>query len=171
MFEIVAEDQTTLVEVRVLPSDIDDVYPNQKARVVLSARNRHLVDPVDAVVSFTGADALTDQSTGRQCYTVRLVLNPQEQQSVPTIVLGMPVEAFLLKHDRTFADYIVEPFIQSYQRPIRPLDRNFFASRSRRYPRLESAQVTRRRRPQQAGPPIARASVGTMTVAATSWRG
>lgn len=119
LVEIVAEDQKATVEVRIHPADIDDVFPGQHARVVLSAFNRHLYDPVSGAVNFVSADARLDEASGQTYYTVRLVLDPEQQKALPPVVPGMPAEAYLLKHDRTFVDYLAEPFIQSFQRAFR----------------------------------------------------
>ncbi len=119
LIEIVGEDKQAVIEVRVLPSDIDDVYPSQHARVVLSAFNRHAVDPVEGQVTFVAADARLDEATRQPFYTVRLALDKDMQAKLPAVIPGMPAEAYLLKHDRTFVDYLAEPFIQSFYRAFR----------------------------------------------------
>lgn len=119
MFELVAEEQPLLIEARVHPADIDDVYPEQQARVVMSAFNRRLYDPVAAKVTFVASDARQDRADQEPYYTVRLVVDPTARQDLPKILPGMPSEVYLTTHERTFADYIAEPFIQSFQRSFR----------------------------------------------------
>lgn len=119
LFEIVANDQPLLIEAKVSPGDIDDVYPGQKAQTVLSAFNRRLYDPVDAKVTFVGADARQEQADQPAYYTIRLSVDEAERARLPEIVPGMPSEVYLVTHERTFADYIAEPFIQSFQRAFR----------------------------------------------------
>lgn len=119
MFEIVADNQPLLIEARVAPSDIDDVYPRQTAHIVLSAFNRRVVDPVPAMVEFVGADARKDEAKDEAYYTIRLSVSKAERAKLPQILPGMPAETYLVTHERTFADYIAEPFIQSFQRAFR----------------------------------------------------
>ncbi|MFB2552434.1 HlyD family type I secretion periplasmic adaptor subunit [Ensifer soli] len=119
MVEIVARRQPLVIEARVQPSDIDDVYPGQPARVVLSAFNRHLYDAVTATVVFVGADARQDQPDQEPYYTVRLSVPEPERAKLPAILPGMPSEAYLSTHERSFAAYIAEPFIQSFERAFR----------------------------------------------------
>lgn len=119
MIELVAEEQPLLIEARVHPADIDDIYPEQQARVVMSAFNRRLYDPVSAKVTFVASDARQDRADQEPYYTVRLVVDPADRQALPKILPGMPSEVYLTTHERTFADYIAEPFIQSFQRSFR----------------------------------------------------
>ena len=119
LVEIVAEDQQAVIEVRVQPPDIDDVYPTQHARIVMTAFNRHLIDPVTGRVTFVAADARLDEATRQPYFTVRLTIDKEAQAGLPAIVPGMPAEAYLLKQDRTFVGYMAEPFIQSFYRAFR----------------------------------------------------
>lgn len=119
LFEIVANDQPLLIEAKVSPGDIDDVYPGQMAQTVLSAFNRRLYDPVDAKVTFVAADARQESADQPAYYTIRLSVDEAERARLPEIVPGMPSEVYLVTHERTFADYIAEPFIQSFQRAFR----------------------------------------------------
>nr|WP_321443439.1 HlyD family type I secretion periplasmic adaptor subunit [uncultured Cohaesibacter sp.] len=119
MVEIVSDDQPLLIEAKIQPADVDQVYPKQKARAVLSAFNRRLYDPVSAEVTFVGADARQDRADEPPYYTVRLRVDETAGAQLPSIVPGMPSEVYLTTYDRTFADYIAEPFVQSFQRAFR----------------------------------------------------
>lgn len=119
IFEIVADDQPLLIEAKVNPADINSVYRGQAAHAVISAFNRRLYDPVQAEVTFVGADARQDQPDQPFHYTIRLVVDDAELARLPEVMPGMPSEVYLLTHDRTFADYIAEPFIESFQRSFR----------------------------------------------------
>lgn len=119
MLEIIAGNQPLLIEAKIEPSDIDAVYPGQDANAVLSAFNRRTYDPVAAKVTFVGADARRDRPDQPLYYTIRLSVDDDERSKLPHIVPGMPSEVYLVTKERTFADYIAEPFIQSFQRSFR----------------------------------------------------
>lgn len=119
LFEIVSDDQPMLIEARVRPADIDEVYPGQEARVALSAFNRRAYDPVPARVEFVSADSRQDRVDQPPYYTIRLSVDADAAAALPPILPGMPSEVFLLTHERTFADYLAEPFIESFDRSFR----------------------------------------------------
>lgn len=119
LLEIVPEGRPLLIEAHIQPTDVDNVFPQQKAKVVLSAFNRHLFDPADAHVEFVAADATKDEATGQSYFVVRLAVDATNDKPLPPIVPGMPAEAYLVTGDRTFAEYIAEPFVQSFQRAFR----------------------------------------------------
>lgn len=119
LFEIVAVDQPLLIEAKLDPSDVDDVYLRQKARVVISAFNRHLYDQISAQVTFVGADVRQDRADLPPYYTIRLAVDDGERAKIPEIVPGMPSEVFLATHQRTFFEYLAEPFVQSFRRAFR----------------------------------------------------
>ena len=63
-------------------------------------------------------DRLIDQATQQPYFRARLQITDQLPDGVTVSQLypGMPVEAFISTGERTFAEYLARPIIDSFQR-------------------------------------------------------
>jgi multidrug efflux pump subunit AcrA (membrane-fusion protein) len=116
--EILPTSSQMIVEARLSPRDIDSVHVGQNARLRLSALNARLTPEVAATVINVSADRLIDESTHEPYYRARLHITETLPANVTVEQLypGMPVEAFISTGDRTFAEYLVRPVLDSFQR-------------------------------------------------------
>lgn len=119
LVEIVPDDVPLLVEAKLEPTDIDDVYIGQTSEIVFSAFNRDLVDPVAAKVVFVSSDSHTDERTGMTYYTARLAVDRASSTAMPAIVPGMPVESYFRTNEHTLVQYLVSPITDSLSRAFR----------------------------------------------------
>ncbi|SON55494.1 Type I secretion system membrane fusion protein PrsE [Hartmannibacter diazotrophicus] len=119
LVEIVPEDEPAVAELRVDPRDIDNVRLGQDAELVFSAYSSRAVPPVAGSVIFVSPDRVVQQQDGLSYYTVRVRIADDADQTVPEILPGMPVEAYLKTQARTFADILLEPFTESLRRSFR----------------------------------------------------
>lgn len=122
--EILPDDAPLIIETVVPRGDIDSVKVDQNATVRLVALNQRTTPILDGRVEYVSADAVaqTDtQSTAREVYVVRVSLSKDELARVPGFVPkpGMPVEIMIKTEERTFAQYIAKPIVDSMARAFR----------------------------------------------------
>lgn len=109
------------IEARINPRDIDVVTVGQDATLHFSALNARVTPKVPAKVTYVSADRILDQNTQTAYYIARLKIDLDGQSAVKAedVYPGMPVEAFIRTQDRTFAEYLVKPLIDSLDRAFR----------------------------------------------------
>lgn len=121
--EIVPSDAPLIIEALVARADIDSVQVRQPAVVRLTALNQRTTPVLNGVVDYVSADAVADSADrmNREVYVVRVVLSPEELMRVsgfaPTP--GMPAEVMVQTAERTFAQYIAKPIVDSMSRAFR----------------------------------------------------
>lgn len=103
-----------LVSARLNIADIDNVRPGQNAMLRLSALNLRRTPEVSGEVIFVSPDRVVDEVTQEPFYEARLRITelPAEVDK-EQIYPGMPVEALISTQERTFADYLVRPILDS----------------------------------------------------------
>ncbi|MGY4471981.1 HlyD family type I secretion membrane fusion protein [Bradyrhizobium sp. LB9.1b] len=122
-----------LIEAHVNPKDISHVSVGQEALVRLSALNQRVTPMVGASVIYVSADALSEQMQGktetrpdgdtrREFYVVRVRLDQDDilrrmPEFIPTP--GMPADVYIKTGERTFFEYIMKPFLDSFSRAFR----------------------------------------------------
>lgn len=104
-----------------LPRDIDSVRLGQEARLRFSALNTRTTPEVGGTVTYVSADRQVDTKSGQPYYVARLKIAetlPPEIR-LDQIYPGMPVEAFISTGERTFAEYLTKPLLDSFSRAFR----------------------------------------------------
>src|SRR5262249_22798082 len=93
---IVPAADALIVEVKVLPSDIDKVEPEQHAMLRFTSFNQRTTPELAGTVTRIAADTTKDDKLGAY-YLVRVALDPGEIDRLKgrRLVPGMPVEAFI----------------------------------------------------------------------------
>lgn len=113
LVEIVASQDSLLVEAMVRPQDIGSVRMNQPARVNITAYDPSIYGALDGRVVSISPDALVDERTGESFYTVRVrttrnaLDNPRGRPL--QIGPGMVAEVNLLGDKRTVLNYLLSP--------------------------------------------------------------
>ncbi len=103
-----------LVAARLNLADIDAVRPGQSALLRFSALNLRRTPEVPGEVIFVSPDRLIDQVTQEPYYEARLrIVELPAEVLVDQIYPGMPVDALISTQERTFADYVVRPILDS----------------------------------------------------------
>jgi HlyD family secretion protein len=110
-----------VVEARVEPQNIDQVYPGQPARLRFSAFNQRTTPEVDSTVVRVAPDALTDEATGVSYYPIELAITPDLLSELGdlTLVAGMPVDAFVQTGERSPMSYLIRPLTDFFARSMR----------------------------------------------------
>jgi HlyD family type I secretion membrane fusion protein len=118
VIEIVPTSNKPIVEARLSLHEIDAVHIGQPARLRLVALNSRLTPEVAGIVTYVSADKQADQATQEVYYRARLQITDQLPLEVDASQFypGMPVEAYIDGGERTFAEYLVRPILDSFSR-------------------------------------------------------
>jgi HlyD family secretion protein len=122
--EILPNDAPLIIETLVPRSDIDTVKIGQNSTVRLIGLNQRTTPILNGTVEYVSADAVAQASeelTAREVYVVRVSMTADELARVPRFVPkpGMPVEIMIKTEERTFAQYIAKPIVDSMSRAFR----------------------------------------------------
>ena len=121
LMTILPTDSELIVEARLSPVDVDVVRKGQEASLRFSALNQRTTPEVPATVTYVSKDAFLDPQTRESYYTMRLSIADELPPEVKPeqIFPGMPVETYIKTGDRTFAEYLVKPIVDSFSRAFR----------------------------------------------------
>jgi HlyD family secretion protein len=118
---IVPQNTAMQVEAVIEPQDVESVWVGQDAWLRFPAQHANGAPPVEARVVYLSPDRVEDQKTGHAYYLARL-----EILSVTTDLLdpaaigpGQAAEVYIATGERTFADYLLEPFMRTFRRSVR----------------------------------------------------
>ncbi|MBD0413132.1 HlyD family type I secretion periplasmic adaptor subunit [Oryzicola mucosus] len=121
LMEILPTGNALIIEARVSPRDIDAIEVGQHANLQFSALNARTTPIVNGNVTYVSADRQIEQQTGNPYYTARLAISEDlpPDLALEQIYPGMPVETFIATGDRTFAEYLIKPIMDSFSRAFR----------------------------------------------------
>ena len=121
IMQIIPEDDRLVIEAKVLPNDIDQVYIGQPAVIMMSAFNARTTAELNGTVLDASADSLVDQTTGIAYFNVRLQVSEEEMKKLNglTLIPGMPAEAFLQTESRSALSYLLKPATDYTRRAFR----------------------------------------------------
>ncbi len=121
IMEIVPLDDTLLVEVRVRPSDVAFLHPNQKAMVKFSAYDFGIYGGLEGILEQISADTIEDKK-GEVFYLAKLRTKKNgiiyRDENLP-IIPGMTATADILTGRKTILDYILKPILKAQQNALR----------------------------------------------------
>jgi adhesin transport system membrane fusion protein len=113
LVEIVASEDSLLVEAMVRPQDIGSVRMNQEARVNITAYDPSVYGALEGRVVSISPDALLNERTGESFYTVRVRTNSNalrgRRGEALQIGPGMQAEVNLLGDKRSVLNYLLSP--------------------------------------------------------------
>ncbi|WP_052389388.1 HlyD family type I secretion periplasmic adaptor subunit [Belnapia moabensis] len=121
VLDLVPVEDRLVAEMRILPTDIDQVAVGQRARLRLTALRQANPPMLPGQVITVSPDMQAD-AVGRAYYLVRVALDPGALDLVPqrSLVAGMSAEAFLVGESRTPLGYFWEPVRGSARRTVPP---------------------------------------------------
>lgn len=123
ILEILPSDQPLIIETLIPRNEIDSVRTGQNATVRLTALNQRTTPVLYGEVFYLSADAIADSANGnlREVYIARVSLEPDQIARVPgfTPTPGMPAEIMIQTEERTFAQYLAKPIVDSMSRAFR----------------------------------------------------
>jgi HlyD family type I secretion membrane fusion protein len=121
LMEIVPEDDSLVIGVRVMPQDIDKVFPQSPAVVRLSAFNQRTTPTLTGMVQQVSADLVPDPANGRGYYHAVIAIPTAEVKKLKGLALmpGMPAEVLIRTGERTPLAYLLKPITDSFARAMR----------------------------------------------------
>lgn len=118
---IVPQNDSLVVEARVAPQDIDQIYLDQPVALRFTAFKLEETPELTGSVSRISADLTIDEQNNDSFYLVRVALPVAELKKLGDLALvpGMPVEAFVKTEDRTVMSYLVKPLTDQVVKAFR----------------------------------------------------
>lgn len=121
IMQIVPDSEKLAIEIRVSPTDIDQIHLGQKTTLRLSAFNQRTTPEVTGSLTRIAADATREPQTGLTYFVARASVDEKELPKLKGLVLspGMPVEAFVETGERTAMSYFAKPLTDAFHRSFR----------------------------------------------------
>jgi HlyD family type I secretion membrane fusion protein len=121
LLTIVPENAVLQIEIKLQPTDIDQVYVGQPAKLRFSAFSARDTPELNGEVSFVSPATTADQASGQIYYVAQVNVEDSELNKLngKKLVPGMPVETFVQTDRRTALSYLVKPFTDQFQRAFR----------------------------------------------------
>lgn len=121
LLEIVPKSNELVIEVRIKPTDVDDVEVGQSADVNMIGFQQRTTPILAGKVARVSADALTDQRSGETYFIAEVRIPKGEMAKLPARDLkpGMPTEVMISTGERTAIAYLMQPILDSMNRAWR----------------------------------------------------
>ncbi|MDP2333887.1 MAG: HlyD family type I secretion periplasmic adaptor subunit [Reyranella sp.] len=116
ILDIIPDNDTLVMYVRINPLDIDVVHEGLPAEVRLVAYKQRVVPNLKGKVTQVSADSVLEEGSKTQFYMARVEVPAEELALYPNVKLypGMPVEAVILTGERTVLDYLIRPMLDNF---------------------------------------------------------
>jgi HlyD family type I secretion membrane fusion protein len=121
ILDVVPRGEKLVIEAQVSPLDIDTVKPGLPAQVRLTAFKQRRTPTLDGRVVQVSADRVADEQAGVVYYKADVEIDPTELARLEGVALypGMPAEVLIQTGERTLADYLFAPILDSFARALR----------------------------------------------------
>ncbi|MBK5958805.1 hemolysin secretion protein D [Rhodoplanes elegans] len=121
IMQIVPDRDTLFVDARVLPQDVDQLYPGQPAAVRLLAANQATTPELTGRITRIAPNVSSDPKTGASYFAIRVSLPDEDLKRFARarLIPGMPVEVFARTSSRSLASYALRPFSDQLRRAFR----------------------------------------------------
>lgn len=125
VLDIVPVNEKLMVEVRLLPQDIDQIVIGQTAEVRFSAFRQRDMPKIEGKLLMVSADRLVDETSQDRhpYYLARVMVTPKGLSDLAKLKLelvpGMPADVFIKTGTRTFWRYMTAPFSDLLVRSLR----------------------------------------------------
>lgn len=121
LLDLVPAEEGLVVEVRILPQDIQHVAVGMKAEVRLTALKQRVTPMVHGVVIYVSADIEIDPRSVVSYYRAKVRIDTDQYGALHDVVLapGMPAEVMVRGFDRNFFSYVAQPIRESFSRAFR----------------------------------------------------
>ncbi len=121
IIEIVPENDTLVLETKILPADIGFIYNGLTAKVKFTAYDFSIYGGLDGVVTQISADTITDEE-GNSFYIARIKTNENHLGTAnnPLYLLpGMTASVDIIVGKHTLLDYLLKPIIKAKDQALR----------------------------------------------------
>lgn len=118
---IVPMEESRTIEVRVVPTDIDQVAADQDVILRFSAFNQSTTPEISGTISHIAADVSHEGENGSAYYTARVHISDMELAKLGNLKLiaGMPVEAYIQTGTRSALSFLTKPVTDQIARAFK----------------------------------------------------
>ena len=121
ILDVVPDATSLVVEAKITVQDISDVHPDMAAQVHFISYKQRVIPIIHGRVTEISADRLVDERTGTPYYVTEVAVDETDLAANPEIKLypGMPATVMITTTERTALDYLVGPFVASFDKAFR----------------------------------------------------
>lgn len=118
---IVPMEESRTIEVRVMPTDIDQVVPRQEVILRFPAFNQSTTPEITGTIARVAADVSHEAESGATYYTARVNVPDAELAKLGNLKLiaGMPVEAYIQTGARSALSFLTKPVTDQIARAFK----------------------------------------------------
>ncbi len=118
---IVPQDRPLVIQSRINPINIDQVFVGQDVTLRFSAFDQRTTPELLGKVVKLSADAFVDDASRASYYRAEIAPNPEEYEKLKGLELlpGMPVESFIRTDDRTPMSFLIKPLMDYFNKSFR----------------------------------------------------
>ncbi|MCC1482852.1 HlyD family type I secretion periplasmic adaptor subunit [Roseibaca sp. Y0-43] len=119
---IIPRDRPLVVNARIAPIHIDEVFPGQEAVMHFTTFSQRTTPQLEGHVTRVSGDSFIDERTGASYFRAELQLDEGQLDKLPegaVLLPGMPVDSFIRTTDRTPLEYLVKPMMDYFSRAFR----------------------------------------------------
>jgi HlyD family secretion protein len=118
---IVPRNDDLVVESKVSPTDIDQVYVGQGAVIRFPAFSQRTTPEIRGAVALVSPDVRRDPRTGAPYYLARVDIPSDQLSRIGSVALipGMPADVFIQTQPRTVASFLLRPLTDNLTRMFR----------------------------------------------------
>ncbi len=116
LMDIIPDRANLVVEARLSPNDIDEVFVGKEAGVRFSGLHERSIPTLHGKIVRVSADSFVDDRTGQPYFTVEIEIPPKQLKIVQNVrgenfalQPGMPAEVLVRLRKRTALQYLLEP--------------------------------------------------------------
>lgn len=122
LLDLVPEKDQFVVEARVMPQDINELYKGQLADIRFSAFNQGKTKVIEGEVVLVSADRLLNERDGMPYYLARIRVTDNgyaDMDESMQLKPGMPAEVMIRRGERTLFSYLLKPLADSFARGLK----------------------------------------------------
>jgi HlyD family type I secretion membrane fusion protein len=118
---LVPADAALKIEAKLSPTDIDQVFVGQPAKLRFSAFNQRTTPELHGRIAYVSAATSSDPSTGQVYYLADVIVPSDELEKLgdSKLLPGMPVEVFVSTEERTAMSFLSKPLADQFNRAFR----------------------------------------------------
>ncbi|MBZ9605985.1 HlyD family type I secretion periplasmic adaptor subunit [Phyllobacterium chamaecytisi] len=118
---LVPADASLKIEAKLSPTDIDQLYVGQPAKLRFSAFNTRTTPELHGKIAYVSAATSSDPTTGQVYYLCDVIVPSEELEKLgdSKLMPGMPVEVFVSTEQRTAMSFLSKPLADQFNRAFR----------------------------------------------------
>ncbi|UXN66059.1 HlyD family type I secretion periplasmic adaptor subunit (plasmid) [Phyllobacterium sp. A18/5-2] len=118
---LVPADAALKIEAKLAPTDIDQVFVGQPAKLRFSAFNQRTTPELHGRIAYVSAATSSDPATGQVYYLADVIVPADELEKLADnkLLPGMPVEVFVSTEQRTAMSFLSKPLVDQFSRAFR----------------------------------------------------